>query len=187
MVRRIRKSKPVRATIAGIEAESVLIPAVVVADKTDRLGKRLAFLSFGLLILYFVTSTFIQSAQNGKRLDTARKERAKLISSLDRVTLALEVQSNLVIQLQIAVEEQNRALTEAGVDTKETPTPKISQSAVGSKGNSTPTPVRTFIFPNVTPRPTTDPKPKPKPKPTTKPGTVICVPVPTTPTRPRLP
>lgn len=97
------------------------VPAVVVADKTDKLGKRLAQLAFGLLLLFFTVNGYIQGAQNGRQLDQADKDRAQLVSSLERATTTLEQQSKLILQLQAAVRAQNQTLRDAGLTTLAVP------------------------------------------------------------------
>lgn len=96
----------------GFEA----VPAVIVADQRTTLGKRLGVSALALLFLFFVISGYIQSARNGAELDKASDENRRLANSLEQVTSTLEDQSKLVIRLQAAIQAQNIALREAGID-----------------------------------------------------------------------
>lgn len=157
----------------GFEA----FPAVVVADKTDKVGKRLAWLGVGLLILFFATSTYVQSAKNGGKLDAADSQRRKLIESIDRLTRKLDNQDKTIHQLQTAINIQNGRLLAAGLPT--VPLPGQTASPVTPRPTSHPT---TKPRPRHRPthRPTTKPTPKPTPQPT-------GIPIPTVPPIPPIP
>jgi hypothetical protein len=120
------------ATIVGIAPNSAPIPAVVVEDKRDTLGKRLAFVGLGLLVLFFLISSYIQSSQNGKQLDQAQKSNQKLTTSLSQISDTLDAQTALNKQLQTALKAQNKALREAGLPTVKVPTVPGSTGQNGS-------------------------------------------------------
>lgn len=157
------------------------VPAVVVADKTDKLGKRLAQLAFGLLILFFAINGYIQSAQNEKKLDDAETNTSQLVESLDRVTKTLDQQSKLILELQDAVRAQNQTLRDAGLKTLPVPgemtLPSASSDPV-EQPSPNPTP-RDDPEPN-DPEPN-DPEPNdpdpndPEPEPEPEPSPVVPV------------
>lgn len=153
----------------GFEA----VPAVVVADQTDKLGKRLAMLAFAVLLLFFSINGYIQSAKNGKslkategRLSAAEKNQTELIKSLGQVTATLETQTSIVRQLRIVVQEQNNILRAAGLTPVDVPADEKSMPQVKPSPNPTSTPrVRITNEPDAKPRPKPSPKPSSKPKP----------------------
>lgn len=153
----------------GFEA----VPAVVVADQTDKRGKRLGLLAIGLLVLFFSANGYIQSAKNGKELHESRSERKQLISAIQQISVALNQQTELVRRLQAAVRNQNAALRKVGIDPipvpgldtpMSTPAPSAEPRQNGSKSTASPRPQPK---PQPKPSPSKSPSPKPTPSPST--------------------
>lgn len=157
----------------GFEA----FPAVLVADQTNKFGKRLGQLALGLMILFFVISSYVQSAKNGRLLDASDEDRRKLIISTERMSKTLNEQTMLIIQLQDAVNAQNKALRDAGI--AQVPVPKstiyIPRSYTSSNPSSTPSPTPS-------PSPTSRPKGKPSARPSATKTSPPACPVPQAPT-----
>lgn len=180
------KHVPVEAKVVGVDPGIEPISAIVVGDKRDKLGRTLAVLAIGLLLLYFGASSYIQSSKNGRQLEQSEKNQAKLVDTLD-------AQTKLILQLQDAVRRQNQALRDAGI--QPVPVPGVKPTPPSSNGNGTtrpgktqssgplpgPAPQPSYSAP---PNPSPKPKPKPRPKPTPKPspspsplvpaGEVVC-------------
>ncbi len=107
---------PVPATVVDVADGAKPIPANVVEDSTDKLGKRLAFIGLALLLIFFAASAYIQSARNSQALEDAQKQRQEVIDSLARLSTAFEAQTTLTKQLQEAIRRQNQALENAGIE-----------------------------------------------------------------------
>lgn len=93
------------------------VPAEIVSDKRDTLGKRLGLAALAILILFFAINGYIQSAKNGRLLRTANQDRHALVKSVSKLTASNKRQSDLVKQLQDAVRAQNKLLRQVGSDT----------------------------------------------------------------------
>lgn len=161
---------PLKKEDKGFEA----FPAVVVADKTDHLGKRLGKFALWLLVLFFAIDASIQSARNGRLLESSARERGQLINSTERMSRTLDQQSKLIIQLQDAIRKQNDMLREAGLDPVGVPnyprpkpgvfpTPYIPSAQPSSKPSKS--------KPDHKPQP--NPTPTPSPSPTPDPITIV--------------
>lgn len=169
-----------------VEDSFEAVPAYIVADKRDRLGRRLGRAAFIMLALFFIISSYIQSAKNGIELDESRRQRQSLIESQERITLALNGQGALIVALQDVITRQNIALRKAGLPVE--PVPNLqdlidqamgrnsSDAARPTPSSTTPSgrrnppqPYRTTP-PSPTPRPNSTPKPKPSSSPEPKPS-----------------
>lgn len=146
---------PLKREDKGYEA----FPAVVIADKTDHLGKRLGQFALWILVLFFTIGSMVQSARNARLLEGSSKDRSDLIQSMDRVTRTLDAQSDLIIKLQDAIRQQNDTLRKAGL------------TQVGIPNYTLPAPYNSpsSDIPRASPRPRNSPSPTPKPKPNPKP------------------
>lgn len=148
------------------------VDATIVADKRYRLGRRLAILAVGLLLMFFAISSYIQAARNGAQLDQVLKNNTKLVDSLDS-------QARLIGQLQEAIRRQNQVLKDAGLKTVDIPvsgTPTTPQPTPSTRPRPTPTAgPKPSSRPN--PRPSSNPRPRPTPKPTPSPSPSPLVPV----------
>lgn len=146
----------------GFEA----VPAVIVADQTDKLGKRLGLLGVWLLILFFAISASVQSAKNSKMLERADKDRSSLVTSISVLTSTVGAQTQTIKDLKTAIQAQNKLLKDAGINPIVIP----GDNATVIIG-PTPSP-RPGIAPSPQPKPQPQPKPRPsqKPKPSPKPS-----------------
>lgn len=159
----------------GFEA----FPAVVVADNTNKRGKRLAQLGVGLLVLFFAVSSYVQAARNGALLEDANRDRSNLITSTERITRTLDQQTQQIMQLQAAIRAQNDALRKAGIKT--VPVPGVTTRP---EPTSTETPTafprpEPGVSPRPQPRPSSSgrPQPRPTPSPSPSPSPTPLIPV----------
>lgn len=123
-----------------VEDSFEAVPAYIVADKRDKFGKRLGRAAFILLGLFFIISSYIQSARNGTQLDESRRERNTLIKSQETIAETLRGQGLLIVQLQETISRQNDALRAAGLPVE--PVPNL-QDLIDSITKPKPTPTPT--------------------------------------------
>jgi hypothetical protein len=156
----------------GFEA----FPAVIVADQTNKLGKRLGQLAIGLLILFFVISSYIQAARNGKLLEGSDNDRRQLITSVERQSRTLDEQTSQILELQKAVAAQNEALREAGI--AQVPVPGKPVYTSRPRAKTSPSPIARPAPTAVRPSATVSPRPKATVSPTPCTENPCCPPVP---------
>lgn len=146
----------VDATVIGVDPSLPPVNANIVSDKRDTLGKRLGFLAFAILILFFAMNGYIQSAKNGHDLKDAKKDRSTLIQ-------AVNAQTTYITQLQDALREQNQILKAAGYKTVRVPVYKGPKLII--RGSPVPSP-----RPQSSPSSTSNPSQKPSSKPSSRPS-----------------
>lgn len=166
-----------------VEDSFEAVPAYIVADKRDKFGRRLGRAAFVLLLLFFVISSYVQSAKNGAELDESRRQRQTLIVSQERISITLQGQGELIVALQDVITRQNNALRNAGLPVEPVPNLQdLIDRARGRESSNTPRPTTSpsgtsFRFqqsPSPSPSPGSSPrstpKPSPKPSPSSSPA-----------------
>lgn len=151
--------KGVDATVIGVDPSLPPVNANIVSDKRDTLGRRLGFLSFAILILFFAMNGYIQSAKNGHDLKDAKHDRSTLIQ-------AVNAQTTYITQLQDALREQNKILKAAGYKTVQVPVYKGPKFIIRNSPQPSPQPESS---PSPTSKPSHKPSSKPSPKPSPSP------------------
>lgn len=166
----------------GFEA----VPAYVVADRRDKLGKRLGTFALAILILMFTINGYIQSSQNGEELDQARKDRAALTEAVRRTIEQQKEDRDIILTFGAIIREQNRRLIEAGLDPVETdplrPLPEQTENAPSVSSNEanpssslpgapegSPTRSSPRSAPSSEPQSQPEPEPEPEPEPQPEP------------------
>lgn len=161
----------VPAKLVDLAPELDPVPAVIVSDKRNLLGRRLSILAVALLLLFFSISGYIQSANNGNLLHRAAVDRSLLIS-------IIHAQSGDIQRLQKAFSKQNKELKKAGfkvvvlppVSQTEQPTP-APETTTNPKSSRTPTP---HSSPTAHPHPSHSPRPPPSQTPLSKAEQRVC-------------
>jgi len=150
---RKKENSAVPADVVEVDPSLIPIPAAIVEDKRNTLGKRLGAFAIIILLLFFAIGGYISSAQNNSLLHRAAKDRTalidgehKLVKSNQRLVKSNKAQSDLIRKLQQAIREQNKILREAGLETVPVPSKSPSTSSSGPSSN-----------------PSHNPQPKPKP------------------------
>lgn len=162
-----------------VDASFEAVPAYIVADKREKLGKRLGIAAICLLVLFFTISSYVQSSANGRELERSSQQRGKLVDATNRVASTIEGQTILIVQLQKTIAKQNEALAKAGLPVEPVPTiediineymsPAPSPSAVPNESRRGDTSSPRDNPPANNPSPASKPKPTPKPNPSPKP------------------
>lgn len=180
--------------LPGFEA----LPAVVVADTRSKMGLRLGSFALVLLVFFFAVSSYIQSANNGEALERASRDRSRLSEAIQQALDQQAEDRTIILTFGAIIAEQNRRLTEAGLDpveimplrplpeqipNPETPPDDDSNDISSSEANppaSLPGAPEGSPFRNIpplAPRASTQPTPTPRPEPEPEPEETSDIPL----------
>lgn len=97
------------------EATEGLVPAEIVSDRRDMIGRRIPILALFLVLLYFVTTDQIQSAQNGDSIHHLTDSQSRLLKTVKRDEGYVILASQYIGAQQKALKTANRRLKAAGL------------------------------------------------------------------------
>lgn len=160
------------------------VPAEVVANRRDTFWRRLPVYALILVVLYFVISSQIQSAQNGDDLHKSLAAQGKLLKTVQRDEGYVILASQYIGAQAKVIKEQNARLKAHGLPTIPLPPPptppavsKRAHQAVNGGGSPSSQPSASpqsgHSPASPTARPSTTPTANPTPTKTATP--VVCV------------
>lgn len=156
-----------------------LIPAEIVSDRRDTLGKRLAKLGLAVLIAVLLGWAVNGIISTNHRLGQAERDRTTLITDVTRLARIMGRQGYDLRALRRAIRDQNKILRAAGLPTIPVP-PLTSEGGGAPRGggpSSTPRSQPPSSAPPSSPPPHQTSSPTAKPSPSSSPPIVICLPV----------
>lgn len=164
------KHDGVDANVVGVDPSVPPVESVIVADKRNNFGRRLAVFALVLLTLFFVIGSYIQSARNADLLRRASVDRSKLITGAAELTESVNQQIRFNKRLQLALKKQNQLLGQAGFETVQVPSAPTAHHQTQSRPHGDHSAHPSSSSPR--PKPSSHPSPIPSSTPTPTPGPV---------------
>lgn len=164
------KHDGVDANVVGVDPSVPPVESVIVADKRNNFGRRLAVFALVLLTLFFVIGSYIQSARNADLLRRASVDRSKLIAGAAELTESVNQQIRFNKRLQLALKKQNQLLGQAGFETVQVPSAPTAHHQTQSHPHGDHSAHPSSSSPR--PKPSSHPSPTPSSTPTPTPGPV---------------